>query len=80
LKDHAYHAFPMGGYLGEAIRTDRYRMVRWTHMQQDDKEVLFELYDYQEDPLETVNIASAKPDVVQHLLEKLKQYPAAKLK
>ena len=24
LRDHAYYAFPMGEYLGEAIRNDRY--------------------------------------------------------
>jgi iduronate 2-sulfatase len=80
LKDHVYHAFPMGGYLGEAIRTDRYRMVRWTHMQRDDRELLFELYDYNEDPLETKNVASEKPDVVKQLLEKLNAYPQAKLR
>lgn len=80
LKDHAYHAFPMGGYLGEAIRTDRYRMVRWTPMQRDDREVLYELYDYKEDPLETINMASDKPEVVEHLLEKLNKYPKAKLR
>lgn len=78
LKDHAYHAFPMGGYLGEAIRTDRYRMVRWTHMQRNDKEVLFELYDYQEDPLETKNIASEQPAIIERLVDVLEKYPEAK--
>lgn len=80
LKDHDYHAFPMGGYLGEAIRTDRYRMVRWTHMQRDDQDVLFELYDYGNDPFETKNVASEKPDVVKQLLDKLNAYPQAKLR
>lgn len=78
IKDHAYHAFPMGGYLGEAIRTDRFRMVRWTPMREDNKEVLFELYDYKEDPLETKNIASEQPAIVERLVGILEKYPEAK--
>jgi len=78
IKDHAYHAFNRGGYLGEAIRTDRYRMVRWTHMRDKNKEVVYELYDYREDPEETINIASQRKDIVQQLEAKLKLYPKAK--
>lgn len=77
IKDHAYHAFPMGGYLGEAIRTDRYRMIRWTPMQDKGKDLLYELYDYDKDPKETKNIASEKPDVVSELTEILEKYPEA---
>lgn len=80
LKDHAYHAFPMGGYLGEAIRSDRYRMIRWTPMRDNDKDVLFELYDYEDDPMETINIASEKPEVVQRLVDRLEAYPEAKMR
>ncbi|RNL91761.1 iduronate-2-sulfatase [Sinomicrobium pectinilyticum] len=78
IKDHAYHTFPMGGYLGEAIRTDRYRMIRWTPVRNNGKEVLYELYDYDNDPGETKNIASEKPDVVAELTEILEKYPEAK--
>ena len=76
-KNHAYHAYNRGGYLGEAIRTDRYRMVRWTHMQDRDKDVIYELYDYQEDAGETRNIADENPEVVKELLAILAKYPKA---
>ena len=78
IKDHAYHAFPMGGYLGEAIRTDRFRMIRWVPMRNNREDILYELYDYQKDPKETKNIASEKPLVVKELVEILEQYPQAK--
>lgn len=78
IKDHAYHAFPMGGYLGEAIRTDKYRMIRWSHMQDDEKETLYELYDYEKDPKETKNIATEKPEVVSKMTKILENYPVAK--
>src|SRR5699024_11585991 len=38
IKNHAYHAFPMGGYLGEAIRTQQYRMIRWTPIRNQKEE------------------------------------------
>lgn len=78
IKDHAYHAFPMGGYLGEAIRNDKYRMIRWTHMKNIQKEVIYELYDYENDPKETKNIASEKSNVVNAMLLILDKYPKAK--
>lgn len=78
IKDHAYHAFPMGGYLGEAIRTDRYRMIRWTPKQNNAKEVLYELNDYKNDPKETKNIAEEKPQVVSEMTDILEKYPEAK--
>lgn len=78
LKDHAYHAFPMGGYLGEAIRNERYRMIRWTPMRNNGKKVLYELYDYENDPKETRNLASEKPEIVSEMTEILESYPEAK--
>jgi len=78
IKDHAYHAFPMGGYLGEAIRTEQYRMIRWTPMRDTEKEVLYELYDYENDPKETINIAEEKPNVVSEMTKILERYPKAK--
>lgn len=78
IKNHAYHAFPMGGYLGEAIRTKQYRMIRWTPIRNQKKEVLYELYDYDNDPMETKNIAKENPKMVSKMTQILKQYPKAK--
>ncbi len=45
-----------GDGMGYAMRTDRYRFIEWTVPGTDFSEV--ELYDYQTDPAETVNIAT----------------------
>ncbi len=74
---HAYHAYKRGGYLGEAIRTKRYRMVRWTNMKTPSN-VLYELYDYVQDPNETKNISNNQPEIVTRLLKILESYPKAK--
>ncbi len=44
----------MGGYRGQSIRTDRFRLVEWT---KEGKEPIYELYDHVEDPDENVNRA-----------------------
>ena len=79
VKDHAYHAFIKSGYLGEAIRTEQYRMVRWTSIKDKKAEVLYELYDYKNDAQETKNIAADKPEIVADLEAKLKAHPKAKM-
>lgn len=49
--------------MGYSMRTDRYRYTEWRSL--DDGHVIArELYDHQEDPLETRNVADGKPDVV----------------
>jgi iduronate 2-sulfatase len=78
IRDHAYHCFNRGGYLGRAIRTDRYRLVEWKHMQNPNVPVEYELYDYQTDQLETKNIASENPAKVKELMKILKRHPEAK--
>ncbi|MDX1284926.1 MAG: sulfatase-like hydrolase/transferase, partial [Draconibacterium sp.] len=78
VRDHAYHAYPKQGYLGEAIRTQQFRMVRWTHTQDKSKEVLYELYDYYNDPLETQNFAGTNPEKVAELEAILNTHPKAK--
>jgi len=45
--------------MGYALRTDRYRLVAWGAKDRDARD--FELYDYQADPEETVNLAR-KPE------------------
>ena len=79
VKDHAYHSFIKQGYLGEAIRTSDYRMVRWTHTKDANKEVLYELYDYKNDPHETQNWAAKMPEKVKELEKILNKHPKAKM-
>jgi len=74
VRDHAYHAYPKAGRLGRAIRTARYRLVEWTP---DDGRTEYELYDYEEDPLETKNIAASAPKVLEQLKAVLAKEPAA---
>lgn len=79
LSDHAYHAFPRDGYLGRAIRTERYRYVEWTPLGSGNagNEILTELYDYQLDPLEKRNLAREQPKTVAQLKGILDRHPKA---
>ncbi|OJV37656.1 MAG: iduronate-2-sulfatase [Bacteroidales bacterium 36-12] len=77
IRDHAYHAFPRGKYLGIAIRTERYRLVEWKN-KDDASDVKFELYDYKLDPLETKNIAQEQPKTLEDLKKILAKHPEAK--
>lgn len=78
IRDHAYHAYPLGGYLGRAIRTERYRMVEWKRWNDPNDDVVWELYDYKNDPQETRNIASEQPEVIEQLKEILASHPLPK--
>ncbi|MDO5523106.1 MAG: sulfatase [Bacteroidia bacterium] len=77
IRDHAYHAFPHGGYIGRAIRTERYRLVEWKN-RDDAGDVIYELYDYRLDPLETKNVAQEQPKVVNEIKKILARHPEAK--
>jgi iduronate 2-sulfatase len=77
IRDHAYHAYPRGGYIGRAIRTERYRLVEWKNWKDED-DIQYELYDYEVDPLETKNIANEQPKVVEQLKKILARHPDAK--
>ncbi|WP_241527216.1 sulfatase [Sphingomonas turrisvirgatae] len=59
IRPYAYHAFNRPGRIGQAIRTDRYRLIRWT--QEASGQRVYELYDMTADPGETKNIADAQP-------------------
>nr|MBX2815539.1 sulfatase-like hydrolase/transferase [Saprospiraceae bacterium] len=55
--------------MGYAMRTDRYRLVVWKNREDPSDPPLFvELYDHQQDPMESKNISSQRPDLVQQLL------------
>lgn len=78
IRDHAYHAYPHGEYIGRAIRTERYRLVEWKNWD-DEFDLVYELYDYYADPLETSNIANLQPKIVEHLKKILAKHPEAKI-
>lgn len=76
IRDHAFHCYPKEK-IGRAIRTERYRLVEWKKPGARADSAELELYDYQADALETRNLATEKPDVVQHLRSILATYPEA---
>ncbi len=75
IRDHAYHCFPRGGYLGRAIRTDRYRMVEWKKIGEADEPAAYELYDYQDGPFERRNIAGEQLGIREELQAILARHP-----
>jgi iduronate 2-sulfatase len=77
VRDHAYHAFPKGK-LGRAIRTERYRFVEWNNPGDPADQAELELYDYQTDPFESVNLAKNQPALVANLRAMLARHPEAK--
>ena len=79
IRDHAYHCFPRGQRLGRAIRTERYRLIEWKSFKQTNAQPEFELYDYQQDPLETKNLAKSQTEILHQLKEILHRHPNAML-
>ncbi len=55
--------------IAETMRTERYRVTRWTDM--EGKLLQSELYDHKTDPYETVNIAANNDKLVRKLLTKM---------
>lgn len=76
-RDHAIQVYPRSNKLGRAIRTERYRLVEWKSPGAAADTAELELYDYQTDPLESHNLAQAKPEVVSQLRKLLAQHPEA---
>lgn len=81
--DYAYHQYSRGKKMGYSVRTDRYRYTEWhdndyrSYKTYDNENIAArELYDYQEDPLETKNLVkdSEYLSVVKELKAKLKSH------
>ncbi len=79
IRDYAYHAYPRGGKMGRAIRTERYRLIEWLAPEESADQAIYELYDYQDDPQEAENIADVRPQVMAQLKAMLAREPAAAL-
>jgi iduronate 2-sulfatase len=77
-RDHITHVYPRGERLGRAIRTARHRLVEWKRPGAPADTAEFELYDYDDDPEETVNRAAGEPEVVAHLRRLLGRQAEAK--
>ncbi len=81
-KDYVLHAYPRnaperGPVIGRAVRTSRYRLVEWKKSGDAADSADIELYDYDADPLEKVNVASKRPEVVAELRKILASIPEA---
>lgn len=82
-KEAVFHVFPRsrrgeGSILGRAVRTERYRLVEWKKPGAAPATAELELYDYQNDPAETKNLAADQPKVVAELRTLLDRQPEAK--
>jgi iduronate 2-sulfatase len=77
VRDHAYHGYPRGERIGRAIRTARYRLVEWKKPGAAAETADIELYDYQNDPAETKNVAPLEPVTVSQLRAILARHPEA---
>ncbi|MCB1210413.1 MAG: sulfatase-like hydrolase/transferase [Verrucomicrobiales bacterium] len=77
-RDYVIHVYPRGDRLGRAIRGPRYRFVEWKVPGAEPETAEYELYDYQDDPLETKNLAAAMPDVITEMRALLASHPEAK--
>ena len=80
VQDAVFHVYPRRGYLGRAVRTERWRHVAWCPTEPGDKPVLEELYDLEGDPGETVNLAGrpAQAEVLAGLRARLAALAPAK--
>lgn len=76
LENFAYHSFNRPDRIGQAIRTERYRLVRWTH--EKTGKVDTEFYDLEADPGETRNLAGTMPEVEARLAAILDAQPEPK--
>ncbi len=57
-KSAAFSQYPNKSHMGRSMRTERYRMTRWTRSNEPKKLGGIELYDHKLDPQENINIAN----------------------
>jgi iduronate 2-sulfatase len=77
-RESVIHVYPRNRLLGRAIRTGRYRMVEWKVPGAAASSAEYELYDYENDPQETRNLAASEPEVLEGLKKVLAGHPEAK--
>jgi iduronate 2-sulfatase len=77
-KNYVFHVYPRGERIGRAVRTVRYRLVEWKVPGAAADTAEIELYDYQDDLLETKNLAPDRADVVNRMRVMLATQPEAK--
>ena len=77
-KNYLFHVYPRGERIGRAVRTTRYRLVEWRVPGHAADTADIELYDYENDPLETKNLAGEQPEVVSRMRAMLAKLPEAK--
>jgi iduronate 2-sulfatase len=80
VSDHVYLCYKRGKLVGRAIRIERYRLVEWKEPAKPADTAVIELYDYKDDPMETKNLASKRPEIVKPLRAILSRYPEAVVK
>ena len=59
VKTGAFSQYPRGNVMGYSIRTERYRLTRWSPREKLETALAVELYDHQTDPAENTNVAGA---------------------
>ena len=72
VKDMIFHEYSRykEDFMGHAVRTDRYRYVRWTDRRGE--LVAEELYDLESDPMETLNLSKERPGKASELARLLR--------
>ncbi|MCI0748373.1 MAG: sulfatase-like hydrolase/transferase, partial [Verrucomicrobia subdivision 3 bacterium] len=77
-KNYVFHVYPRGERIGRAVRTTRYRLVEWKRPGTPSETADVELYDYQDDPFETRNLAADRTNIVTQMRAILAQQREAK--
>jgi iduronate 2-sulfatase len=83
VRQAAIHVYPRnpqgkGPLVGRAVRTARHRLVEWKKPGAAAETAELELYDYQNDPAETRNLAREQPAVVAEMRALLAKHPEAR--